>query len=96
MSFSIQAQLGNLPIVMECLVPEAHVRFQRMVAFPFFFDIDGEVLGFYDDSGFRLEPPAGPISQEFFYGQWYAYKEIPILLKWLQQFQLQSPFEKEA
>lgn len=35
----------------------------------------------------------GVEAQEFEYGKMYDYRKIPLMKQWLQEFQLQNPFE---
>jgi hypothetical protein len=87
----VPVQLGNLPIGMYCLFPQGVVSFFKLANFPPFFDIEeeGKVAAEFFPSHFVLHHKGETL--EVFFQTTYEYKKMPMLLKWLQQLQLQAP-----
>lgn len=90
MTIQYQAQLplGNLPFHL-VLISDGTVAFVLHQHFKLIHDDhpkdSGKVVGIYDTQGFSLNGEA------FLYSTKYAYKEMPTLLKWLQEQELEMP-----
>ncbi len=84
----IQTQIGSLPVSLLCL-EDATIVLQPLVpSFPVYLDI-GTPAALIDASGVHI----GDWGQEetYSYGTRYAYKEIPVLLAWLQRQGMINP-----
>lgn len=92
----VQVQIGQtFPVILGCF-PDATVALLRPNGVPFQLVIDRPadhiqygVWGYFDSRDFTLNQGGDQIT--FQYNTTYRYKEIPLLLAWLQQQQLHSP-----
>lgn len=94
----IQVPLGRLPLHLVCLSNGCvAIVIQQSPFNPFRDLLDLSLHGVSADfstTGFRMY--RGDESEEYGYGQQIEYKQQPLLLKWLQQQELEMPeFSKE-
>jgi len=88
-----QIPIGGLPINLVLLPHIASVAFVKVRSFGAMFDLDYEKKGnvealfFSDDFSLRSKDE----EQDFCYNTAYDYKNIPIMLGWLQQQKLEPP-----
>lgn len=81
-------RLGSLPISL-VLISDGSVAFVKSCNFKTICDVPegvGEVVAIFDNEGFQLGN-----TSNFCYNVAYKYKEIPDMLSWLQQQNLQEP-----
>lgn len=81
----VQIPIGQMPINL-ILLSDGTVVFIKVATFGVIFDqkLDG-VSAIFEDDHFTLA------ESEFYYNTIYRYKEIPEMLQWLQQQNLQEP-----
>ena len=86
MQYQAQIALGNLPFHL-VIISDSTVAFSLHGNFKVIADnySEGKVRGVYDSQGFSLD------GEPFMYNTKYSYKEIPTLLKWLQEQELEMP-----
>jgi len=88
----IQIPIRGLPIHL-VLLSNGMVVFVRVAAFTAILEatkLDGSPYGYFFEEDFTLY--ADKESNEFSYNTMYAYKTIPVMLKWLKSQELQNPF----
>ena len=93
MIFQAQVPLGGLPIhlVVVGTQEQGSVVFVpiRQVGVICDYQTRENVSAWFDNDGFTLYDQAG--GEDFAYNTVYDYKNIPLMLRWLQQQNLQQP-----
>ena len=94
--FQAQIPIGNLPVQLVLVGSKGSGRvvFVRVAPFKVIFDTteDGKFIraAFYDDV-FHIFDNGGGYEEVFSYNTIYDYKEIPVMLDWLQKQNLMLP-----
>lgn len=76
--------MGNMPILILCM-PDASIAFAPRIRFNGIIDneVEGEISALYRTDGFELK--RGEETFEVFYNYRYYYKQIPLLLAYVKQ-----------
>lgn len=94
MQFQCQVPLGSLPINLVLVGNREQGRVVFVKVAPVGVIVENEVRdkvsAWFDEEGFTLFDQG--TGETFNYNTLYEYKEIPLMLRWLQQQQLQQPW----
>lgn len=85
MIYQAQIGIGSLPVNL-ILLSTGQLVFIRVANIGVLFDNNDGIDAVFMDDGFRLN------DEEFSYNTLYWYKEIPLLLQWLKNQNLQEPY----
>lgn len=97
----VQVPIGTLPVNLLMFPAVAGVAFVKVREFGLVGDFNYEgknAVEAYFFPGSFVFSDDGLLAEgatDYFYGTIYQYKEIPLMLKWLQQQNLENPFFKE-
>lgn len=92
--YQVQVPLGNLPVHLVLVGNKARGRVAFVKVAPVGLILESVVAGkvgaMFTEDDFSLSSDDGNV-EAFDYNKVYDYKEIPLMLRWLQQQRLQQP-----
>ena len=92
--FQLAFPINTLPLQLVCAYPPAQIAIQPTRKFNTIFSdcAEGKVASVIDSEGILLSLFDGVLKRfEVEYNMLYEYKEIPILLQWLQELEMIMP-----
>jgi hypothetical protein len=86
----IQVQLGSLPIILVCLMT-GEVAFVKRADFKTIIDLpETGLVAMWDNEGFSITDE-NKVAHSFDYNVTYRFKDVPVMLQYLKQQNLEMP-----